>query len=141
MFNILTIDLEDYYMVSAFEGVVKRDDWDKYESRIERNTHRLSPFASNLSSQTSRKGTLMRNEILASVDESIAEIDWFGVLGDERIGRYFEIGCEVKGLRRGHVKQIKDQVEEEKERMLMEIPLEVTEKKVERRDYDNTRPS
>jgi len=28
-------------MVSAFEGVVKREDWDKYESRIEHNTHRL----------------------------------------------------------------------------------------------------
>jgi len=28
-------------MVSAFESVVKRQDWDKYESRIERNTHRL----------------------------------------------------------------------------------------------------
>jgi hypothetical protein len=41
MVNILTIDLEDYFMVSAFEGVVKREDWDKYESRIERNTHRL----------------------------------------------------------------------------------------------------
>ena len=41
MLNILTIDLEDYFMVSAFEGVVKREDWDKYESRIEHNTHRL----------------------------------------------------------------------------------------------------
>jgi polysaccharide deacetylase family protein (PEP-CTERM system associated) len=39
--NVLTIDLEDYYMVSAFEPVVKREDWHKYESRIERNTHRL----------------------------------------------------------------------------------------------------
>ena len=41
MVNILTIDLEDYFMVSAFEGVVKRENWAKYESRIERNTHRL----------------------------------------------------------------------------------------------------
>jgi polysaccharide deacetylase family protein (PEP-CTERM system associated) len=41
MINILTIDLEDYFQVSAFENVVKREDWDKYESRIERNTHRL----------------------------------------------------------------------------------------------------
>ena len=39
--NVLTIDLEDYYMVSALESVVKREDWYKYESRIERNTHRL----------------------------------------------------------------------------------------------------
>ena len=41
MLNILTIDLEDYFMVSAFEGVVKREDWENYESRIERNTYRL----------------------------------------------------------------------------------------------------
>ena len=41
MVNILSIDLEDYYMVSAFETMVKREDWHKYESRIERNTHRI----------------------------------------------------------------------------------------------------
>lgn len=41
MLNALTIDLEDYYQVSSFEGVVKRDDWDKYESRIEYNTYRI----------------------------------------------------------------------------------------------------
>ena len=39
--NALTIDLEDYYMVSAFESVAKREDWHGYESRIERNTHRI----------------------------------------------------------------------------------------------------
>lgn len=39
--NVLSIDLEDYYMVSAFESVVKREDWNKYESRIERNTYHL----------------------------------------------------------------------------------------------------
>ncbi len=39
--NVLSIDLEDYYMVSAFETVVKREDWSKYESRIERNTYRI----------------------------------------------------------------------------------------------------
>jgi polysaccharide deacetylase family protein (PEP-CTERM system associated) len=39
--NILTIDLEDYFQVSVFESVVRREEWDKYESRIERNTHRL----------------------------------------------------------------------------------------------------
>jgi UDP-N-acetyl-D-glucosamine dehydrogenase len=65
----------------------------------------------------------MRNEILASVDESIAEIDWFGVLGDERIGPYFEMEWKVKVLGRGHVKRIKDQLQEEKEVLFMTIPL------------------
>jgi polysaccharide deacetylase family protein (PEP-CTERM system associated) len=38
MLNALTIDVEDYYQVSGFEAVVKFEDWDRYESRVERNT-------------------------------------------------------------------------------------------------------
>ena len=41
MINILSIDLEDYFMVSGFEARVKRADWHRYEPRIERNTFRL----------------------------------------------------------------------------------------------------
>lgn len=40
----------------------------------------------------------------------VAVIDCFGILDDERISRYFELGCEVKGLGRGHIKRIKDEV-------------------------------
>jgi UDP-N-acetyl-D-mannosaminuronate dehydrogenase len=40
----------------------------------------------------------------------VAVIDCFGILDDEKIKRYFELGCEVKGLGRGHVKRIKDSV-------------------------------
>jgi polysaccharide deacetylase family protein (PEP-CTERM system associated) len=39
--NALTIDVEDYYMVSAFSDVVKFEDWHSYESRIEKNTYIL----------------------------------------------------------------------------------------------------
>ncbi len=39
-----------------------------------------------------------------------AIIDCFGILDDQKIERYFELGCEVKGLGRGHVKRIKDKV-------------------------------
>ncbi len=39
-----------------------------------------------------------------------AVIDCFGMLDDQAIRRYFELGCEVKGLGRGHVKRIKDEV-------------------------------
>ena len=39
--NVLSIDLEDYFMVSAFECVVKKEDWIHYPSRIERNTYLL----------------------------------------------------------------------------------------------------
>lgn len=41
MLNALTIDVEDYFQVSGFESVVRFEDWDRYESRVERNTHRL----------------------------------------------------------------------------------------------------
>ena len=43
-------------------------------------------------------------------DKPAAIIDCFGILTDEYIRRYFELGCEVKGLGRGHVKRIKDEV-------------------------------
>jgi polysaccharide deacetylase family protein (PEP-CTERM system associated) len=39
--NALTIDVEDYYHVSAFERVVRYEDWDLYESRVKRNTDRI----------------------------------------------------------------------------------------------------
>ena len=39
--NALSIDVEDYYMVSAFEGHVHREEWGKFESRVERNTLRI----------------------------------------------------------------------------------------------------
>jgi polysaccharide deacetylase family protein (PEP-CTERM system associated) len=41
IYNALTIDVEDYYMVSAFADVVKFEDWHRYESRVENNTYRL----------------------------------------------------------------------------------------------------
>jgi UDP-N-acetyl-D-mannosaminuronate dehydrogenase len=42
----------------------------------------------------------------------IAVIDAFGMLSDEKIKRYFELGCEVKALGRGHVQRIKQEVKE-----------------------------
>jgi peptidoglycan/xylan/chitin deacetylase (PgdA/CDA1 family) len=41
MLNALTIDVEDYYHVTGFESVVMFEDWERYESRVERNTQRL----------------------------------------------------------------------------------------------------
>jgi polysaccharide deacetylase family protein (PEP-CTERM system associated) len=39
--NALTIDVEDYYQVSAFASVVRFENWPSYESRVVRNTRRL----------------------------------------------------------------------------------------------------
>jgi polysaccharide deacetylase family protein (PEP-CTERM system associated) len=39
--NVLTVDVEDYYHVSAFDGVLPRSAWQSLESRVCANTHRL----------------------------------------------------------------------------------------------------
>jgi len=39
--HVFTVDVEDYFQVNAFEGLVDRADWDRYPSRIERNVDRL----------------------------------------------------------------------------------------------------
>jgi UDP-N-acetyl-D-glucosamine dehydrogenase len=50
------------------------------------------------------------DQIVAEAGKPLAVIDCFGILNDDTIRRYFELGCEVKGLGRGHVKRIKDEV-------------------------------
>jgi polysaccharide deacetylase family protein (PEP-CTERM system associated) len=39
--NYLTVDVEDYYQVSAFEPLVGLTKWDQYPSRVERNTRAI----------------------------------------------------------------------------------------------------
>ena len=39
--NAFTVDVEDYFHVSAFERQVRRDEWDQYQCRIVGNTHRF----------------------------------------------------------------------------------------------------
>jgi len=50
------------------------------------------------------------DQIVNMTGKPLAAIDCFGLLNDDNIRRYFELGCEVKGLGRGHVKRIKDEV-------------------------------
>ena len=39
--NAMTVDVEDYFHVSAFDGIVSRARWDAFESRVSGNTDRL----------------------------------------------------------------------------------------------------
>jgi UDP-N-acetyl-D-glucosamine dehydrogenase len=48
--------------------------------------------------------------VVGKIGKPAAIIDCFGILDDEKILRYFELGCEVKGLGRGHVNRIKKTV-------------------------------
>ena len=41
MLNALTVDVEDYFQVAAFEKVVHRGAWDSYPLRVEDNTRRV----------------------------------------------------------------------------------------------------
>jgi UDP-N-acetyl-D-glucosamine dehydrogenase len=53
-------------------------------------------------------------EIVRKTSKPVAIIDCFGILDDSTIRRYFELGCEVKGLGRGHINRIKKSVLETK---------------------------
>jgi polysaccharide deacetylase family protein (PEP-CTERM system associated) len=39
--NAMSIDVEDYFHVSVFDGIVPRSQWERMESRVVRNTTRL----------------------------------------------------------------------------------------------------
>ncbi|MCP5299629.1 MAG: DUF3473 domain-containing protein [Chromatiaceae bacterium] len=39
--NAMSVDVEDYFQVSAFERYVDRDEWDNKECRVERNVDRI----------------------------------------------------------------------------------------------------
>ncbi|MDO4550098.1 MAG: DUF3473 domain-containing protein [Planctomycetia bacterium] len=39
--NAMTVDVEDFYQVSAFEKYISRDDWSQYPQRIEDSTRRI----------------------------------------------------------------------------------------------------
>ncbi len=47
----------------------------------------------------------------------LAVIDCFGILDDDRIRRYFDLGCEVKALGRGHIQRIKKETAASREQI------------------------
>jgi nucleotide sugar dehydrogenase len=53
---------------------------------------------------------LTAEQVVAWAGQPIAVIDCFGLLDDATISRYFDLGCEVKGLGRGHIQRLKQAV-------------------------------
>ena len=48
LINAMTVDVEDYFQVSAFEHHVNRSQWQNHRCRVEANTQRiLELFAAN----------------------------------------------------------------------------------------------
>ena len=48
--------------------------------------------------------------VFEKAGKPIAVVDCFGILDDDKIRRYLQLGCEVKGLGRGHIRRLKEQV-------------------------------
>jgi len=46
--------------------------------------------------------------MVSMAGDPLAVVDCFGILDDKKIERFFELGCEVKGLGRGHIQRIKE---------------------------------
>jgi UDP-N-acetyl-D-glucosamine dehydrogenase len=49
-------------------------------------------------------------QVVEWVGKPAAIVDCFGILKDDHIQRYFQLGCEVKGSGRGHINRIKREV-------------------------------
>ena len=57
---------------------------------------------------------LTPDDVVSMAGGPLAIVDCFGILDDKKIRRYFELGCEVKGLGRGHIQRIKKEVVEQR---------------------------
>jgi len=54
------------------------------------------------------------DEVVRWAGGPLAVVDCFGILTDKKIRRYFELGCEVKALGRGHIQRIKEEVRKQR---------------------------
>ena len=50
------------------------------------------------------------DEVVRQIGQPAAIVDCFGILDDNRIKRYLELGCEVIGLGRGHIANFKKSI-------------------------------
>jgi UDP-N-acetyl-D-glucosamine dehydrogenase len=49
-------------------------------------------------------------KVIDMIGNPVAVIDCFGVLDDRKIKKYLQLGCEVKGLGRGHIRRMKEEI-------------------------------
>ncbi|HPF65098.1 UDP binding domain-containing protein [Lentimicrobium sp.] len=82
------------------------------EARVEKDLPAALKGAEALILAVPHKEYLNLNpdDILKWAGQPLAIIDCFGILTDDVIRRYFELGCEVKALGRGHIQRIKNEV-------------------------------
>ena len=104
-----TYPAPDHSMKRFFRNQDKLD-----ETRIETDLSKALEFADAVIFAVRHQEylDLEPDEVVKMIGRPAAIVDCFGVLDDKKIRRYFELGCEVKGLGRGHVKRIKDDVKQ-----------------------------
>jgi len=97
-------------------------------SRFFRNQEHLSDFSMTSDLEKALEGSdavifavrhkpyldLDPKEVVRMAGGPLAVVDCFGILDDQKIEEYFELGCEVKGMGRGHINRIKDRVRRRK---------------------------
>jgi UDP-N-acetyl-D-glucosamine dehydrogenase len=49
-------------------------------------------------------------EVIKAIGKPVAVIDCFGLFDDRKIKGYLQLGCEVKGLGRGHIRRMKEEI-------------------------------
>ncbi len=81
------------------------------EIRIEQNLNKALKGAEAviLAVPHSAYLSLDPDKVVKTIGQPAAIIDCFGILTDDKIRRYFQLGCEVKGLGRGHIQRIKEE--------------------------------
>jgi nucleotide sugar dehydrogenase len=82
------------------------------EIRIEQNLEKALANAEAVILAVPHKAYLKMDpdKVVKTIGHPAAIIDCFGILTDDNIRRYFQLGCEVKGLGRGHIQRIKEEI-------------------------------
>jgi nucleotide sugar dehydrogenase len=82
------------------------------DMRIEQNLDKALAGADAIVFAVRHKDYLELNpgDVVKKAGAPLAVVDCFGILDDAKIRRYLELGCEVKGMGRGHIGRIKDEV-------------------------------
>ena len=57
---------------------------------------------------------LKPEDVVKWAGKKLAIVDCYGILSDDVIRRYFELGCEVKALGRGHIQRLKEEARQKK---------------------------
>ncbi|MGE5420505.1 MAG: nucleotide sugar dehydrogenase [Chloroflexota bacterium] len=99
------------------------------KARFFRNQEKLKEIRIDQNLESSLKGVdavifavphkayldLNPDDVVRMTGQPAAMIDCFGILSDDKIRRYFKLGCEVKGLGRGHIQRLKEEIRSVKE--------------------------